>query len=411
LARFPAASLPQIADSFYGRNLLLIDGVLQLELPRSDALGALPGGVSPFVVGPENAILIPPLERLIQGRDFAEAARLFNPLMLVGPSGSGKSQLAQGIVRHWRGVLQHSGEDSQIEYFTAADFGRECQAAAAEERLDAWRTKTRALRLLVVEDLQRLRQRDTIQQELRNTIDAIVEAGGIVIATADREPVALNQLDAGLRDRLTSGLIVRIQRPALAAREAILRLAAHRRGALTTDDQLHQIARRDAASPAELLGRLSELTGVSGPLPLEGRDQASTGNPKLLERSAVGRRGATREGVEAGTRRAYAHQSTRHTQAEAHHTLKNIIAVTARYFSITQATLTGPSRRTSLVLARNIVVHLARRLTNLSYAEIGRALGGRDHTTIMHADRRLADQLANDPLTQQSVGELDRLLR
>jgi chromosomal replication initiator protein len=119
---------------------------------------------------------------------------------------------------------------------------------------------------------------------------------------------------------------------------------------------------------------------LSGPLPLEGR---------------------AREGVEAGTIAAQDDQAA----------LKQIIAVTARYFTITQAALTGPSRRTSLVLARNVVVHLARHLTGLSYAEIGRALGGRDHTTIMHADRRLADQLLHDPAVQQSVDELDRLVR
>ncbi|MCC6492003.1 MAG: hypothetical protein IT424_03170, partial [Pirellulales bacterium] len=92
-------------------------------------------------------------------------------------------------------------------------------------------------------------------------------------------------------------------------------------------------------------------------------------------------------------------------------TLKQIIALTARYFGVTQAALAGPSRRSSLVQARNIVVHLARRLTDLSYADIGRGLGGRDHTTVMHADRRVADLLDRDPTTQQAVEELDRLLR
>ncbi|WP_428307312.1 helix-turn-helix domain-containing protein [Lacipirellula sp.] len=91
--------------------------------------------------------------------------------------------------------------------------------------------------------------------------------------------------------------------------------------------------------------------------------------------------------------------------------LKQIIAVTARYFSITQAALTGPARRASLVEARNIAVYLARRLTSLSYADIGRGLGGRDHTTIMHAERRLAERITHDPVTQQAVDELDRLLR
>jgi chromosomal replication initiator protein len=338
----------------------VIDGVLQLELPRSDFPTAPVGALPSFVVGPENALVVSPLQRLLTGSKLAEAARVFNPLVLVGPTGSGKSQLVQGIVRHWRRQL----DPQHVEYFTAADFGRERQAAAEEERLAEWQTRVRGLQLLVIEDIQRLRRRDTIQQDLRHAIDAVLDGSGVIVVTADREPAALNQLDAGIRDRLAAGLTVRLQRPGVAAREAILRNAARRRNMLISDAEILQLARREAAAAAELMGR---LTGTPhAPSPQVGGEQA---------------------------------------------TLKQIIAVTARYFAITQAALTGPSRRTSLVVARNIIVHLARRLTNLSYAEIGRALGGRDHTTIMHADRRLAEQLASDPATQQAIDELDRLLR
>jgi len=342
----------------------VIDGVLQLELPRSDVPASPVGALPSFVVGPENALVVSPLQRLLTGSQLAEAARMFNPLVLVGPSGSGKSQLVQGIVRHWRRQL----DPQHVEYFTAADFGRERQAAAEEERLAEWQTRVRGLQLLVIEDIQRLRRRDTIQQDLRHAIDAVLEGSGVIVVTADREPAALNQLDAGIRDRLAAGLTVRLQRPGVAAREAILRNAARRRNMLISDAEILQLARREAAAAAELMGRLA------------GTGRAAPPNPS----------------AQGGGEQA---------------TLKQIVAVTARYFAITQAALTGPSRRTSLVAARNIIVHLARRLTSLSYAEIGRALGGRDHTTIMHADRRLAEQLARDPATQQSIDELDRLLR
>ena len=174
-----------------------------------------------------------------------------------------------------------------------------------------------------------------------------------------------------------AGLLVRLQSPGPAARKALLRQAASARGLLLDDEQLARLAQRDAGSPAEVKGRISTS---SGPLPLEGR---------------------AREGVEAGT------SAIQNDQA----TLKQIIAITARYFTVTQSALTGPSRRTTLVLARNIVVQLARRHTALSYDDIGRALGGRDHTTIMHADRRLAEQLASDPGLQQTFDELNRLVR
>ena len=345
----------------------MIADVLQLELPPSDAPGALATAPTKFVIGPENSLLVPPIERLLAGGDLAQLASLFNPLTLVGPAGSGKSHLVQGIVRRFRGTLP----DEQIGYYTAADFGREMQAAQADERLAEWRCATHGLRLLVIEDLHRLRPRATIQQELRDAIDAIMDAGGLVIVTAQREPAALDHLDRGLDDRLAAGLTIRLQNPGPAARRALVTQTAAARGLALTSDQTAALAHRELGPAAQVIG--------------------SVANFHQTERSS-----------------SYA---TFPDAAREHAKMKQILAVTARYFAVTQAALTGPSRRSSLVAARNIVVHLARRLTTLSYADVGRALGNRDHTTIMHAQRRLAEQLSADPVTQQTIDELDRLLR
>ncbi len=347
-----------------------------------------------FVVGPENELVVAPLARLLGDLALAEAAQLFNPLVLVGASGSGKSQLVQGIVRHWRQRL----EPAQVEYFTAADFCREAQAAADDTRLSAWRDGIRSLRVLAVEDLQRLRPRPAFQQELRLAVDAITAAGGIVIFTAEREPASVGHLDSGLRDRLAAGLTVRLQRPSLAARRAILQLAANARSIMLTDAELSRLAQREAGSPAELIGRVAPLNS-SGSLPLVGRagEGVVAGIRVLTPSPSPSPQG---EGGQSGS-------DGREDFAK----LKQIVAVTARFFSVTQAALIGPSRRTSLVEARNVAAYLARRLTSLSYADIGRGLGHRDHTTIMHAERRLAERLAHDPVTQRAVDELDRLLR
>ena len=380
-------------STFGDGRIHLIDGVLQLELPGSDARAAASGMLPSFVVGPENELIVAPLARLLGDLAPDQVSQLFNPLVLVGPSGSGKSQLVQGIVRHWRGQL----EASQVEYFTAADFCREVQAASDEARIAAWRHGIRSLRLLVIEDLQRLRPRPTFQQELRDAVDAITAAGGIVIFTAEREPASVGHLDPGLRDRLSAGLTVRLQRPSLAARRAILQLAGSARGIMLTDAELGRLAQREAGSPAELIGRVA-LMKSSGSLPLEG----ATSTIASGDRAQAVVHAQHRADEVLGTDSNHQHDFAQ---------LKQIIAVTARFFSITQAALIGPSRRTSLVEARNIAVYLARRLTALSYADIGRGLGHRDHTTIMHAERRLTERLSHDPVTQQAVDELDRLLR
>jgi chromosomal replication initiator protein len=368
----------------------LFDGVVQFDFPRNDAATALVEPSAAFIVGRENRLLAPPLERLLNAADVADLAEQFNPLVLVGPSGSGKSHLAQGVVRAWG--LRF--EPSEIAYFTAADFGRERQAAELEERLEAWRDQLRAVRLLVVEDLDRLRPRATIQQELRTTIDAAIAAGGTVIVTAQCEPTAISHLDAGLRDRLTAGLTVRINRPDLVTRRALLAQTAAARGLALESAELDRLAQKDCGTPAQLLGRLAQARQTSGSLPLEGR---------AGEGAAPGTRSNHASAPEGGEQKNH----SVHNLAP----VKHILAVTARYFGVTQAALTGPSRRKSLVQARNIIVYLARQLSDLSYADIGRALGNRDHTTIMHADRRLAEALATDSAVQQAVDELDRIVR
>jgi chromosomal replication initiator protein len=376
----------------------LIDGVLQFDFPRVDAVTALAGSSTPFIAGPENRLLAPPLERLLNASDAAngllgDLAEQFNPLVLVGPSGSGKSHLAQGVVRAW----SQRFDASEIAYFTAADFGRERQAAEAEERLEAWRDQTRCVRLLVIEDLDSLRPRATIQQELRTTIDAVIAGGGTVIVTAHCEPTGISHLDAGLRDRLTAGLTVRINRPDLAARRTLLAQTAAARGLALEPVELDHLAQKDCGTPAQLLGRLAQAKQSSGSLPSAGRD-GERGRSEYQPRTST-----PQPSPQGGEQK----NTNTHDLAP----VKHILAVTARYFSVTQAALTGPSRRKSLVQARNIVVYLARRLTDLSYADIGRALGNRDHTTIMHADRRLAEALATDSAVQQAVDELDRIVR
>jgi chromosomal replication initiator protein len=367
----------------------LIDGVLQLEFPASPLAAALGGPPPTLVVGRENALIAEPLARLLAATDLATIADRWNPLVLVGPSGSGKSLVAQGVIRAWSERL---GSDA-VAYFTAADFGRERQAAEADERLAEWRSRMRDVRLAVIDDVDQLRQRETIQSELCATIDAIIETGGVIVATAAHEPFLCPGLDAAVRDRLVAGLTVRLERPSLATRRAILEHHAAARGLTLDGLELERLAVAECATPAQLIGRLNAYHQVtSDSLPSAGR---------------------AGEGGEFGTRVPPPPQPSPQgggSRMEQLHALKHLTALAARFFGVTQAAITSKSRRTSLVEARNVIVHLARRTTDLSYADIGRALGGRDHTTIMHADRRLAERLTTDPTLRHAVEELERLV-
>ena len=342
----------------------MIDGVLQFDLPGPLEATSTPGAAQPLVLGSENRLLAPPLAALL-GESLDQAAVRFNPLVVVGPSGSGKSHLCHGIVRQWNERLPAGA----VAYFTAVDFGRQCQAARDEGRLIAWQHALRSVRLLVIEDLDRLRPRPAIHRQLRQAIDALLAAGGVLLATSRRAPAVCTPLDAGLRDRLAAGLTVRLAPPELPARRAIVATAVAARGATLSAERQQQLARHPCRAPAELLGRLAAAT-LDGPLESDSHVPPDALRPQL----------------------------------------KRMLATIARYFGVTQAALAGSSRRRGLVAARNVFVHFARQYTPASYAEIGRTLGGRDHTTIMHAERRLAEWLEADPSLQAAVDELDPLM-
>ena len=338
------------------------DGVTVIDLPCSEwdapQVSATPHAA--FVAGPENRLAVIALQQLLEGDQLPADSTWFNPLVLTGPSGTGKSHLARGITRHWSRLI---GE-SDVAYFTAIDFARQLHSARKDSQLELFRRYVAALQLLVIEDLQQLPRRTFIEREFRDTLDLLADAGGTVVITASDITCA----DSGLRDRLQSGLVVRLCLPGIQARREILCQASQSRGIQLSDDQLQQLSHQIDGPAPRLMQALAELDL-----------QQTTGQPV----------------------------------SEACHSplkLKQVVAVVARYYSLTQSALLSSARRKSLVHARGVIVYLARLLTNLSYAEIGRGLGGRDHSTMIHAYRCILELSGSDSATQRDLDQLRRIL-
>lgn len=340
----------------------MVDGVAVIDLPRCEREEPTTPHRSPsaFVAGPENELAMAALQRVLRADAPLEDAAGLNPLYLTGPSGVGKSHLARGIARYWSQLV---GAEA-VGYFTAIDFARQVQAARSDRQIEFFRALMASLRLLVVEDLQHLPRRLFIERELRDTIDSLVESGGLVVVTA-RDDVPM---EAGLRDRLLAGLSVRLCPPGLAAREELLRQAATLRGLALSDEQVRHLAAQLNQSAAQLMGALAELELGAA----------------VQRQEPLGLRPAP--------------------------TLKEISTVVARYYSLTQAALMSPARRKSLVHGRAMIVYLARQLTKLSFAQIGAGLGRRDHSTIMHAHQTLERLAATDPTTQRDLDQIRRIL-
>jgi chromosomal replication initiator protein len=340
----------------------VVNGVTTIDFPAADwpaGEQAAPPG-NQFVAGSENRLAVAALQHLLQGDPLCVDALWCSPLVLTGPTGVGKSHLARGIARHWSQLIGEQG----VGYFTAIDFARQLRDSRDQGELEQFRERLAALRLLVIENLQQLPQRVFVERELRDTLDTLADSGAAVVITArDVTP-----LDAGLRDRLLGGMTLRLSPPGVEARREILQMAAESRGIALADDRLQSLAQH-----------------TEGPVPLLMR--------ALAEQQL---QSTTGENVASACREPIA--------------LKQIVAVVARYYSLTQAALVSAARRKSLVHARQVVVYLARLLTDMSYAQIGQGLGRRDHSTIMHAQRCLQNLAATDPTTQRDLEELRRII-
>jgi chromosomal replication initiator protein len=331
-----------------------------------------------FVAGPENRLVAGVIGSLIDSADqsdVAAVAQCIAPTVLVlfGPSGTGKSHLAYGLVRHWQAKLG----DASALYTTAADFRHLLNDAIKRQSEPEFRADFRSRRLLAIDDLQHMPADDFAWQELRFLLDDYEDRGATVVITATESISTLANIPLDIRSRLAAGLSLQLALPGSEARTRIVQQAAHALGRPLADDVIQRLAHGINGTASTLFSALFELL--------------SPANTKLANDAArTDELLAERDGKRP--------------------TIRQILAVVARHENIPQAQLKSGSRRQSTVYARGLVVYLARELAGASYEEIGRTLGGRDHTTIIHNYRKIAAERTTLPQTQQTLETLHRVL-
>ena len=356
----------------------VISGVASIPVPGPNLGSSLRGAgesdrgmaLHRYVAGNENRLAVVALGALLEG-----SGRGYNPLVLHGPHGLGKSHLARGLVDLW------NADDRRGEALvtTAADFAREFATAIASDSVDAFRKRHRTASLWVLEDLGDLTTKQAAQQELLLTLDTLSDAGAVVVVTSRSAIGEMPRLHRSLVSRLSAGLVVALSEPGKSARLEIFRdLAAAR------DIPL-------APAVAQLLAE--EITGTVF-------DLAAA----LLELYMAGKPTGGTTNIE-WARRYLADRAARSVP-----TLREIVAFVAKYFSVKQTVLRSGSRTQSVVLARGVAMYLARRLTTQSLKQIGRSFSNRDHTTVLHHCRKIDGLLGSDPMIRRAVVDLERLL-
>jgi chromosomal replication initiator protein len=233
--------------------------------------------------------------------------------------------------------------------------------------------------MLVIDDLNGLSGKRGAQQELHHLIDQLVDRNAFVIVTTQTLPAAMPGLSEMLRTRLVGGLNVPVQLPAAATRQVLLERYAEVRGISLPKKSIQSLVEGLNVPAPALLGALMEL------------ELAAITDGKTLDAESV---------------RRYLTAKVREKSVS----MREIAAATARYFNLRLADLKSPSRRKAIVSARNLAVFLARGLTSQSLEQIGEYFGGRDHTTILHGYRKIAELAKSDPATKQTLTELKRMI-
>jgi chromosomal replication initiator protein len=323
-----------------------------------------------FVTGPSNRFAH------AAALSVAEApARSYNPLFVYGAAGLGKTHLLQAVGNY----VRENFARMRVRYVSTETFMNEfVETLRAKDDMGAFRRRYRECDLLLIDDVQFMDKKESLQEELFHTFNSLYGSSKQIVLTSDRAPRAIATLEDRLRSRLLSGLTTDIQPPELETRIAILRTKAEHEHAVVGDDVLDLIATKVKENIRELEGALIRVTAYA----------------------SLNRQMLTRELAESVLADFVGSKQPRQITAS------QIIEISARHFGFSVEELIGPSRRRPLVIARQIAMYLFRELTDFSYPAIGREFSDRDHTTVIHAVEKISALMKERRQVYDQVTEL-----
>ena len=310
----------------------------------------------------------------------AEApADAYNPLFIYGGVGLGKTHLMHAIGHYIIGEKP----DARVTYVTSETFMIELISAIQTGQNAAFRDKYRSTDVLLIDDIQFIAGTTSTQEEFFHTFNALHTAGKQIIISSDRPPREIARLEERLRSRFEWGLIADIQRPDLETRIVILRKRAQIEMLNCGDDVLSLIAEHVESNIRELEGSLTRLSAYS----------SLTGRP--IDCALA----------EEALREVFAKHEPRNL------TCDDVMRVVATYYNVTVDDLKGPRRTREIATPRQVAMFLCRELTDSSMSRIGEAMGGRDHTTVLHGCDKVAEDIRSAEAFASLVDDIRRQIK
>lgn len=327
-----------------------------------------------FVIGPSNRFAH------AAARAVAEApAKAYNPLFIYGGSGLGKTHLLHAIGHYARNLYP----GVRVRYVNSEEFTNDFINSIRDDKAESFQRRYRNVDVLLIDDIQFLGGKEQTVEEFFHTFNTLHNDNKQVVITSDTPPKKLQGFEERLISRFEWGLLTDVQPPDLETRIAILRKKAQAENLQATDEVLSYIASRISTNIRELEGALIRVTAFAN---------------------------LNRQPVELALAEQVLRDLVSDTEA-GEITTALIMHETSEYFSVTVDALCSADRSRVLVTARQIAMYLCRELTELSLPKIGQAFGGRDHTTVMHAYRKIAAQMAEKRTTFNQVTELTNRIK
>lgn len=327
-----------------------------------------------FVIGASN--------RFAHAAAFAVAeapARAYNPLFIYGGAGLGKTHLLHAIGHYVRSLYTRL----RVRYLTTEQFTNEFINAIRDDRVTAFQRKYRHADVVLIDDIQFLESKERTQEEFFHTFNSLHNAEKQIVISSDRPPKQIARLEDRLRSRFEWGLMTDIQPPDLETRIAILKKKATYEDLQVPSEVLYLIASKVQSNIRELEGALIRVTAFASL-------QRTDVDPALAEM-------VLKDLFPSETNREIG--------------LQLIQEEVSAFFELSVEDLCSPSRSRQLVTARQIAMYLVRELTDLSLPRIGKAFGGRDHTTVMHATSKIADLMQERRTIYNQIQELTSRIR
>jgi chromosomal replication initiator protein len=312
-----------------------------------------------FIVGPSNRIAYASAKAVAQ-----DPGRAYNPLFLHGSVGLGKTHLLHAVCREFR----RTSPSERICFLSCEEFTNEFVLALQRHDLERFRARFRNVQLLVIDDIHFLAGKERTQEEFFHTFNQLFQSHRQIVVSSDAPPSEIPTLEDRLVSRFKWGLVAPLEQPEMETRMAIVRRKAELMGIQVPNDVVEFVAANFRNNIRELEGALLSLSARAG--------VGSQAIDMDLARQALG--------------------PTIHDGRPAL-TLDDITQAVAAHWQVKVTDLRSKKRSRSVSLPRQVVMYLGRRLTALSLDEIGEAFGGRDHSTVLYAVRRVGEQVESDP--------------